>query len=95
MAGDMKRKRHRVLPERGDPCPRCGRATETHEHIEVTAKHLRQAYYYRRWFRCTNPDCRTTLIMPDRYRVFRWEQPVSRTADDTPTEQTGNPPWED
>jgi hypothetical protein len=45
-----------------------------HEHVEVTPKHLRQPWYYAKWFYCTNPKCKTTMIMPDRYRVFRGDR---------------------
>jgi hypothetical protein len=56
----------------GDPCPRCGGITEVHQHAEVTERHLtKQPYYYSRWFACMNPRCKTTLIMPERYRVYR------------------------
>jgi hypothetical protein len=54
----------------GDPCPRCGQLTEVREHRSVTAKLLRQPFYYSRWFYCTNPSCRTTLIMPEHFRVY-------------------------
>ena len=98
-----KRKRSRVVPgERGDPCPRCGRATEVREHVEVTPKHRRQPWYYSRWFYCTNPKCKTTMIMPDRYRVFRQGSArAERSAADEDivmsvlAEQDGKPPWED
>jgi hypothetical protein len=104
-----KRKRSRVvLGERGDPCPRCGRSTEVREHGEITPKHRRQPYYYSRWFYCTNPKCKTSMIMPDRFRVFRRErQPVSSStvhnddvvmsvlAEQDGAEQDGKPPWED
>jgi hypothetical protein len=31
---------------------------------------LGRPFYYSRWFNCINPDCRTTLIMPERFKVF-------------------------
>jgi hypothetical protein len=43
------------------------------EHVSITDKHLAQPFYYSRWFNCTNPTCKTTLVMPDRFRVFRDE----------------------
>ena len=96
----MKKKKFRVLEgERGDPCPRCGRDTEVREHTEITDKHLRQPVYYSRWFYCSYPHCKTTLIMPDRYRVFPDEpQPEASTEDDdifALAERGGKPPWED
>jgi len=54
----------------GDECPRCGEPTEIREHVAITEKQLNQSIYYSRWFNCTNKKCRTTLIMPDRFKVF-------------------------
>jgi hypothetical protein len=56
--------------EVGDRCPRCGQWTQVREHKEITEKHLRQPFHYSRWFVCTNRRCRTTLIMPERFKVF-------------------------
>jgi hypothetical protein len=54
----------------GDPCPRCGQPTQIREHKAITAKELRRPFYYRRWFYCTNPHCKTTTIMPERFVVW-------------------------
>jgi hypothetical protein len=54
----------------GPPCPRCKRAMEVREHDRVREKHLRQPYYYRRWYRCRYADCRTTLVMPPQFIVW-------------------------
>jgi hypothetical protein len=70
----MRKKNRVVVSLDGDPCPRCGQSTEIREHGEITSKHLRQPYYYTRWFNCINPRCRTTLIMPERYRVWKEKQ---------------------
>jgi len=59
-----------VVPGDGDPCPRCCQPTEIREHPEITEKCLRQPFYYSRWFYCTNPKCRVTTYMPERYKVF-------------------------
>jgi hypothetical protein len=71
-----KRKKwpHIVIGNDGDRCPRCGMPTEIREHTAITAKHLAQPFYYRRWFYCTEPTCRTNRIMPPEFRVFRNEQ---------------------
>jgi hypothetical protein len=53
----------------GDPCPRCARPTQIREHVAVTDKQLAKPYYFSRWFVCTNADCKTTLIMAERFRV--------------------------
>jgi hypothetical protein len=94
-----KTKTSRVVDgELGDACPRCGHATEVREHKEITDRQLRQPYYFARWFHCTNVRCRTTLIMPDRYRVYRNQPaPVSSTVADMVAlpEADGKLPWED
>jgi hypothetical protein len=64
-----KRKTSRIIGQDGEPCQRCGKPTEVHEHIELTDRLLAQPFYYSRWFNCRNPDCRTTLIMPKAFRV--------------------------
>jgi hypothetical protein len=56
--------------EVGDPCPRCGQWTQVREHKEITDKQLMQPYHCEKWFVCTNRRCRTTLIMPERFKVF-------------------------
>jgi hypothetical protein len=40
-------------------------------HAQITERHLKQPYYYRLWYCCTNQLCRTTLIMPEREKVYR------------------------
>jgi len=64
-------KQHRVVGHDGDPCHRCGQPTEVREHIEITAKHRNQPFYYSRWFYCVNDACQTKQIMPDRFRIWR------------------------
>jgi hypothetical protein len=54
----------------GPPCPRCKRATEVREHRVIGEKQLRAPFYYSRWYRCTNAECPTTLIMPNEFRVY-------------------------
>jgi len=82
-------KAHRkTVPGQGDPCPRCGMPTEIREHDGLRDKHLRQPFYYTRWFYCTNKQCKTTMIMPDRYKVERpvvmadsWDDLDAKRAD--------------
>jgi hypothetical protein len=69
---------HITLGTSGVCCPRCGRATEIRSHRYITAKQLRKAFYYSRWFYCVNPHCRTSTIVPDRYRVFNVEPETER-----------------
>lgn len=54
----------------GDLCPRCHQPTRIFEHREIGKKQRRQPFYYSRWFRCMNASCQTTLIMPERFRVW-------------------------
>jgi len=67
-----KRQRDRavVVPGDGDPCPRCGVPMQIREYSELTDKHLHRPYFYTRWFCCMNKSCRTTLVMPARYKVM-------------------------
>jgi len=90
----------------GELCPRCGLITEVQSHLKITQKHLNQPYYYSQWFRCVNPNCNTTLIMPDRFKVFK-DKPVTNTVKEEPrveltsSDITSNesncikPPWEE
>jgi hypothetical protein len=95
------KKTHRVLADvQGDCCPRCATPTQVRVHKQITDKHRRQPYYYSRWYYCVNPNCRTTLIMPERFRVFKGEpQPVSSTVADAFDDDVfvfeGPPPWDD
>jgi hypothetical protein len=68
----MKRQRRKpiVIPGNGDPCLRCGVPMQIRKYDEVTKKKLRQPYFYTRWFCCMNKSCRTTLVMPARYKVM-------------------------
>ena len=67
-----KRQRYlvRVVPGNGDLCPRCGVPMQIREYSNLTDKHLHRSYFYTRWFCCTNKNCRTTLVMPERYKVM-------------------------
>ena len=60
-----------VRHERGPPCPRCHQITEVREHHGLTEKQQRQPFHYARWYRCTNIQCRTALIMPEEFKVWR------------------------
>jgi|HubBroStandDraft_6_1064221.scaffolds.fasta_scaffold2596375_1 uncharacterized protein with PIN domain len=64
----MNRKR---LDIPGAPCPRCKLAMTVFEHQEITDKLRRQAVYYSRWYRCDNPGCKTTQVMPPEFKVKR------------------------
>ena len=62
-----------VVRESGPPCRRCKQATEVREHGAITEKHLAQPFYYARWYRCRNPSCKTTLIMPEEFKVWNYK----------------------
>jgi hypothetical protein len=65
----------RIVLGNGDPCPRCARPTQIREHVAITAEILaRRHCHYTRWFYCINPDCATTVITPDRFRVMHEQQ---------------------
>jgi hypothetical protein len=59
-----------IVPGKGPPCARCGWSTQIREHAVITERELRKPYYFRRWFRCINRKCKTTLIMPDEFKVY-------------------------
>jgi hypothetical protein len=65
----------KIVPGGGDPCPRCNWPTQIREHVPITPEVLaRRHCHYTRWFCCINPDCVTTVITPDRYRVMHEQQ---------------------
>jgi hypothetical protein len=81
-----------VIPGDGDPCPRCGVPMEIREHNGVGDKQLRQPFYYTRWFYCTNKSCKTTTVMPERYKMIN---PVVRPdKQPEPADPNERPPWE-
>jgi len=66
----MKRLRRKpiVIPGNGDPCPRCGVPMQIREPDRIGDGQLRQPFFYTRWFCCMNKQCKTTLVMPARYK---------------------------
>jgi len=66
----MKKQRYMVMGADGVPCPRCALPTEIRQHAEITAKHLRQPYFFSRWFYCRNPDCPVTIHMQEEFKVW-------------------------
>jgi hypothetical protein len=60
----------------GDPCPTCGCPMQVREHVGgLTAKQMRQPYHFTRWFSCLQPDCPTTLVMAERFKVWHSAEP--------------------
>lgn len=100
----FKKSKHRKTTPtlgRGDPCPRCAYPMLVREHAQITDEQLNKPYYYARWFWCDNPACKTTTVMPERFKVFP-TQPEPEAAEEvyddialTVLEQTGKPPWEE
>jgi hypothetical protein len=69
-----RKKKYVIVSESGPPCPRCGRPMQIREHDLIREKHLRQPYYYTRWFYCHNRKCKTTLVMREMYKVWNDNQ---------------------
>ena len=67
--GDMKRRKPIVIPGDGDRCPRCGVPMQIREPDSIGDRQQRQRFFYTRWFCCMNKQCKTTLVMPARYKV--------------------------
>lgn len=88
-----------VIPGEGDPCPRCGVPMEIRGHNGVGEKQLRQPYYYTRWFCCVNNNCKTTLVMAERYKVMNVGNSSNTPPKPTvmrpePADPNKRPPWE-
>jgi hypothetical protein len=66
---DMKRRKPIVIPGDGDPCPRCGVPMQIREPDGIGDRQRRQRVFYTRWFCGMNKQCKTTLVMPARYKV--------------------------
>lgn len=39
------------------------------EHKQITDKELNRSAYYRRWYRCDNSQCKTTIVHNDKFKV--------------------------
>jgi hypothetical protein len=63
-----KRKKFVIIPGDGDPCPRCGEPMQIREYDGGGQKQLNRQFFAR-WFCCMNQTCKTTLVMPSRYKV--------------------------
>jgi hypothetical protein len=53
----------------GIPCPTCNVITERREHVAAPSR-KRQRSFYRQWFVCRNPNCKTTTVFRDEDRVL-------------------------
>lgn len=61
----------------GPPCPRCGRSMQVREHNRITDEQLKRPFFYRLWYRCMNRDCKTTLVMPEQFKVHNTQRRAS------------------
>jgi hypothetical protein len=70
--GALRPKRRRrkfvVIAGEGDACPRCREPMQIREYEDDAAQPIPQPFFIR-WFCCLNKACKTTLVMPERYRV--------------------------
>jgi hypothetical protein len=68
---EMKRRRRKpiVILGDGDSCPRCGVPMQIREPDRIDDRQRHQHFFYTRWFCCMNRQCKTTLVMPVRYKV--------------------------
>jgi hypothetical protein len=80
MAAARAAKRRIVVHDFGDPCPRCGVPMQIREHNGIGEKQLRQPFFYTRWFCCMNRRCKTTLVMPERYKVSQPRRHMGRRS---------------
>ena len=46
---------------------------QVREHDFIREKHLRQPFYYSRWFRCMHKDCKTKIVHREEFKV--WSTP--------------------
>jgi hypothetical protein len=69
LKGKRFRKKSIVIPGEGDPCPRCSNSLQIREYAGLNEKQERCGSSYTRWFSCVDKSCRTTLVMPERYKV--------------------------
>jgi len=61
------------LPGDGPPCPRCQQPMLAFRHQQITKKQRQQPFFYRRWFRCYNVACKTTIVQFDADRQWNLE----------------------
>ena len=54
----------------GEPCPRCGIPMRAFKHRQITERQLQQPFYYARWFKCTQPSCKTTIVQHNADRIW-------------------------
>jgi hypothetical protein len=64
-----RRQKPTVILGDGDPCPRCGVPMQIREPAGAGNREQCQLFSYTRWFCCRNKQCKTTLVMPARYKV--------------------------
>jgi hypothetical protein len=65
----QKRRKCIVIPGDGDPCLRCGEPMQIREYAGLDEEQERHPSVYTRWFCCMDKTCKTTLVMPARYKM--------------------------
>jgi hypothetical protein len=68
LKGKRSRKKYIVIPGDGDPWPRCGTPMQIREYAAPHDQECRPSFYTR-WFCCMNKTCKTSLVMPARYKI--------------------------
>ena len=56
-------------PRRRRSLPAMRQSMQIREYAGLNEKEERRPYFYTRWFCCMNKACKTTLVMPLRYKV--------------------------
>lgn len=62
-------KNTRIVNGNGPQCKKCGEYTQIREHKQVVLRRSTKPNYYKRWFYCLNPNCKTTVIHDGKYKV--------------------------
>jgi len=63
-----KRIRQKCIVISGDGGPRCRKPMQIREYADLKEKQEGRVCFYTRWF-CVNEMCKTTLVMPERYKM--------------------------
>jgi hypothetical protein len=66
----MKKKSYVIKELDGTTCSRCGHEAQTRQHTHLSEKVLKQRFYYRVWYNCPNPNCKTTIFMLEYWKVW-------------------------
>ncbi len=96
-----------ILETKGEVCLRCGKEMQVRSHKEVTKELRKKPFYYRQWYYCINPACKTNVVHKEEFMVWNRKPfplpekvpepvPVEQHRLAQVLEQLGEkPPWED